>query len=210
MRWKGWSASDDTWEPLSHMLHAEAMIAQHHATGEEVRAGPGAKKQVKAQRRTVSKLQQLVYELGKFVCVQGGKGVKEDQKGIAFTKWCLLSDRKDQLLVHLRMKPVVGTRYHVYHYNPRVIFILRQVYLDFIESIRTSKTKHGLNRLEASIKNLLEDADCIAQMRAAAILNEQVEMPSLWLAKAKTALEMREVTCSCSRSSSCLPCPCCR
>ena len=118
------------------MLHAEAMIAQHEATGEEVRAGHGAKKQVKAHRRTVSKLQQLVYELGKFLCVQGGKGVKEDEKGIAFTKWCLLSDRKDQLLVHLRMKPVVGTRYHVYHYNPRVIFILRQVYLDFIPDLQ--------------------------------------------------------------------------
>ena len=106
-----------------------------------------------------------MYELGKFVCVQAGTGVKEDQKGNAFMKWCLLNDHKDQLLVHLRMKPVVGTRYYVYHYNPGIIFLLRPLYLDFIEFVRTFKSKPGLNKLESSIKRLLEDDPALGPSR---------------------------------------------
>ena len=125
---------------------------------------------------------------------------------MAFSKWCLLHGLKDELKAHFRMKPVVGTRYFVYHYNPRIIFHLRQVYLQFIEHVRASKKpKPGLNRLEASVKKLLEDQSCIAQMRAAAILCEQIEQPILWLAKCKSALDMREVSahglcvCDCHR-----------
>ena len=149
IRWKGWDASYDTWEPAAHMLHADDMLAEHDKTGNTVRAG----KATKVQRRSVSKLQQLVYEVGKLLCVQSGKGLKEDQKGVGFMKWCLLNDYKDQLVTHLKMKPVVGTRYFVYHYNPRIIFNLRGLYLEYIEYLRRSKTKPGLNRLEASVQN---------------------------------------------------------
>ena len=109
-------------------------------------------------------------------------------------KWCLGNDYKDQLLTHLKMKPVVGTRYFVYHYNPRIIFNLRGFYLEYIEYLSTSKTKPGLNRLEASVQQLLQDEECLAQMRAAAVLCEQIEQPILWLSKKKTALEMRQVS----------------
>ena len=82
IRWKGWGAEHDTWEPASHMLHAEDAILEHDQTRQEVIVG----KKVKVYRRTCSKLHQLVYEIGKFLCVQAGKGTKEDQKGVAFTK----------------------------------------------------------------------------------------------------------------------------
>ena len=194
IRWKGWPASYDTWEPASNMLHAEDMIAQHAKTGQAVLAGKKTKVS-RVSRRSVSKVQQVVYEVGKFLCVQSGKGVKEDQRGVAFMKWCLGKGYKDHLKTHLKMKPVVGTRYFVYHYNPRIIFALREVYLEYIEHVRSTKTaKTGLNRLEASVKKLLEDEQCLAQMRAAVILCEQIEEPILWLAKRKTALEMRQVS----------------
>ena len=190
VRWKGWAANHDTWEPASNMLHSEDMIAEHEKTGAEVMAG----KKAKVTRRSTSKLQSVVYEIGKFICVQGGKGVKEDQKGVSFMKWCMGKGYKDQLDIHLRMMPVVGTRYFVYHYNPRIIYHLREYYLEFIEHVRANKTKPGLNRLEASIKKLLGDDHCLAQMRAAAILCEQIEQPIMWLAKQKTALQMRQVS----------------
>ena len=80
-------------------------------------------------------------------------------------KWCLGKGYKDHLKTHLKMKPVAGTRYFVYHYNPRIIFALREVYLEYIEHVRSTKTaKTGLNRLEASVKKLLEDEQCLAQM----------------------------------------------
>ena len=69
------------------MLHSEEMISEHTKTGAEVLAS----KKVKVNRRTVSKVQQVVDEVGKFICIQNGKGVKEDQKGVIFMKWCLLN-----------------------------------------------------------------------------------------------------------------------
>ena len=190
IRWKGWDASYDTWEAKKNMLHAEDMIAEHDNTGQAVLAG----RKTRVNRRSVSKLQQIVYEVGKFICVQSGKGVKEDQKGVAFMKWCLMKGYREELQTHLSMKPVVGTRYIVFHYNPRVIYNLRGLYLQFIEDVRITKAKVGLNRLEASVKKLLEDDECLAQMRAASVLCEQIEEPIMWLAKKKTALEMRKVS----------------
>ena len=68
--------------------------------------------------------------------------------------------------LHLSMKPVIGSRYVVYHYNPRVIYSLRGVYLRFLEHLRATKTpKPHLNRLEKSVKTLLEDPKCVAQVR---------------------------------------------
>ena len=185
------------------------MIAVHDQTGRAVLVG----KKLNTQRRAVSKLQQLVYEIGKFVGIQSGKGVKEDQKGHAFMRWCLLNDMRQHYDVHRRMKPVVGSRYFVYHYNPRIIFKLRQVYLDFIEHVKQTKAKPGLNRLEASIKKLLQDEQVIAQMRAAAILCEQIEQPILWMSKANSALAMRQVlllhAACCSKCCSKCCCCCC-
>jgi hypothetical protein len=113
-------------------------------------------------------VQQLVYECGKLLCCQSGKGLKEDQKGEAFMVWLAQqNDISTELkALHLSMKPVIGSRYVVYHYNPRVIYSLRGVYLRFLEHLRATKTpKPHLNRLEKSAKTLLEDPKCVAQVR---------------------------------------------
>ena len=108
-----------------------------------------------------------MYEVGKLLCSQSGKGLKEDQKGDAFMVWLAeQGDISDDLKkLHLTMKPVIGSRYVVYHYNPRVIYSLKEVYLRFLEHLRITKTpKPHLNRLEMSVKKLLEDEKCITQV----------------------------------------------
>ena len=119
------------------------MIAVHDQTGRAVLVG----KKLNTQRRAVSKLQQLVYEIGKFVGIQSGKGVKEDQKGHAFMIWYLLNDMRQHYDVHIRMKPVVGSRYFVYHYNPGIIFKLRQIYYKSISASSSMSSKLRQNQV---------------------------------------------------------------
>ena len=141
-----------------------------------------------------------MYELSKLVCVQSGKGMKNDQKGQAFMIWVatpgLFTEEKRKWiqLTHKAMKPIEGNRYFVNHSNCTLVYGLVPTYLDFLEYIRTTKTPNKvLNRLESSVKAGLEDSKVIAMMRAAAILATEIELPAIYAAKKYSYIDLQDI-----------------
>lgn len=51
VKWKGYSAKDNTWEPESHLAHAAKLLREYEASAEEDKAAP-TPKQVAAPKKT--------------------------------------------------------------------------------------------------------------------------------------------------------------
>jgi len=149
--------------------------------------------------RGVSKLHQLMYELSKLVCVQGGKGMKNDQKGQAFMIWLFgltgITEEERNWIhdTHKALKPIVGNRYFVNHSNCKLVYALVPTYLAFLEYLQTTKTPQKLNRLESSVKAGLKDTKVIAMIRAAAILATQIELPTIYASKKMGYLKLQKI-----------------
>lgn len=45
--------------------------------------------------------------------------------------------------VHLKMKPIVGSRYMVYGYNAKIVYACLQDYVDYISEVKAKKVKWG-------------------------------------------------------------------
>jgi len=98
IRWKGCGEEDDEWQSADQLQHSPDLIKAFEARIHPA-AAPVRKKAT--TRRGVSKIHQLMYELSKFVCVQEGKGMKNDQKGQAF----MISVRRYERGFELHAKP---------------------------------------------------------------------------------------------------------
>ena len=133
------------------------------------------------------------------VCVQGGKGMKNDQKGEAFMIWLFgltgITEKEREWIhdTHKALKPIVGNRYFVNHSNCKLVYALVPTYLDFLEYLQTTKTPQKLNRLESSVKAGLKDTKVIAMIRAAAILATQIELPTIYASKKMGYLKLQEI-----------------
>ena len=79
------------------------------------------------------------------------------------------------------MKPIVGSRYMVYGYNSKIVYVCRQDYIDYLAEVKAKKGY--LNRLEKSIVTGLQDPLALVHIRAQAILTHEITTPILWMGK---------------------------
>jgi len=195
----------DEWQSADQLQHSADLIKDLEARVKDPDAPPSRKKATTT--RGVSKLHQLMYELSKLVCVQGGKGMKNDQKGQAFMIWLfgLTGIREEERNwihdTHKALKPIVGNRYFVNHSNCKLVYALVPTYLAFLEYLQTTKTPQKLNRLESSVKAGLKDTKVIAMIRAAAILATQIELPTIYASKKMGYLKLQKLTITLPSSS---------
>lgn len=200
VRWKNWSSAHDTWQLAADLECAADTVLEYHkkSGGTAPQVIVDAAKLPKAQRkglRDVSKLDKTGFELSKFLANHNGKGMKETQKGKDFKVWLQMQDDIEPWLKELALSllPEVGNRYFVCHMNCKVHFCLIEVYRRFIADVAARKKKPGMNSLERSIDKALQDRPTTVQMRAGAVLADQIELPILWMSKKHRALELREM-----------------
>ena len=179
--WAGVERGDpqhDEWVDEEDLLGSQQLTdwdAAHEGNGVEARKGK--------PRTKMPPGKQLVYEVNKYFCANGRR---EDMAGNKYSLWLAhQGDTRNQ--VHLKMKPIVGSRYMVYGYNSKIVYICRQDYIDYLAEVKAKKGY--LNRLEKSIVTGLQDPLALSHIQAQAILTHEITTPILWMGKKSKILD---------------------
>jgi hypothetical protein len=130
-------------------------------------------------QRRMCGAKKLVYEANKLLCE---RTKKEYGKGLDF-KMFAMDDGVYDNTTAAHFKPIVGNRYIIFLLNSIPTLLSRDIVLLYLNHLRDSKEKVGLNKLELSVQAGYLDEDTEVELIAFAILFFFVCQPLLRKAK---------------------------